>query len=157
MHFLNGSGSTFRLLIAGEGKLLGHLQRKARKLRIHKQVEFLGFVDDMPSFFNSIDIFLLTSRYEGFSNVIPEAMASGKPVISFDIRSSSEIIQEGYNGYIVPQEDIPGMGARILELVRNPDQLEAMGKQARQVVEERFSFEKVQVEIKELIQRSLRS
>lgn len=54
----------YRLLIAGEGKMLHTLEKKAHELGVSGQVEFLGFVEDMPSFFRSIDIFLLSSRFE---------------------------------------------------------------------------------------------
>jgi glycosyltransferase involved in cell wall biosynthesis len=110
--------------------------------------------DDMPAFFNSIDIFLLTSRYEGFSNVIPEAMASGKPVISFDIRSSGEIIQDGITGFITEPNDLKQMADRIIELAGNRRLMEEMGRNGRKRIEEFFTFEKVQEEIMELITHS---
>ena len=92
MQFLQNKEHQFKLLIAGEGRLLHSLQKKAKKLGIEDQVEFLGFVEDMPAFFRSLDIFLLSSHYEGFGYVIAEAMASRKPVVAFDIKSSGEII-----------------------------------------------------------------
>ena len=105
MHYLLANGNRFRLLIAGEGRLLHSLQKKVRKLGIGKQVEFLGFVEDMPAFFRSLDIFLLSSHYEGFGYVIAEAMASRKPVVAFDIKSSAEIIQHGVTGYITERNN----------------------------------------------------
>jgi glycosyltransferase involved in cell wall biosynthesis len=151
---LSGSRLNIKLLIAGEGKLLHALQKRAKRLNVDHQVEFLGFVDNMPSFFNSIDIFLLTSRYEGFSNVIPEAMASRKPVISFDIRSSSEIILDGETGYIIEQENVQEMAARVMKLAGNRSLREQMGANARKRVEEMFSFERTQKAILELITHS---
>ena len=57
------------------------LKKKAKEFGVDHRVEFLGFVEDMPAFFRSLDIFLLSSHYEGFGYVITEAMASRKPVV----------------------------------------------------------------------------
>lgn len=151
LKILGESKFTFKMLIAGEGKLLSNLKRKAVNLGVEDRVEFLGFVENMPAFFNSIDIFLLTSKYEGFSNVIPEAMASRKPVISFDIKSSGEIIQDGITGYITEQNNVREMADRILEIASDSALKQQMGENGRKLVEESFSFDKIKEEIMELI------
>ena len=151
LKLLGESKYVFKMLIAGEGKLLGYLKKKAVSLGVEDRVEFLGFVENMPAFFNSIDIFLLTSKYEGFSNVIPEAMASRKPVISFDIKSSGEIIQDGKTGYITEQNNVREMADRILEIAADSSLREQMGENGRKLVEETFSFNTIKEEIMELI------
>jgi glycosyltransferase involved in cell wall biosynthesis len=117
-------------------------------------VVFLGFVENMPAFFKSLDIFLLTSRYEGFSNVIPEAMASRVPVITFDVKSTSEIIEQGKTGYIVEQKNMQQMVDRVLELAGDRGLRERVGMNGRKRAEELFSFEKNQEKILDLVARS---
>ncbi|MCK4746276.1 MAG: glycosyltransferase, partial [Bacteroidales bacterium] len=151
MHYLLANGNRFRLLIAGEGRLLHSLQKKVRKLGIGKQVEFLGFVEDMPAFFRSLDIFLLSSHYEGFGYVIAEAMASRKPVVAFDIKSSAEIIQHGVTGYITERNNASELARRVKELAENKTMREQMGLNGRKRVEELFSFEKNKEEIMDMI------
>jgi len=151
MKLLGESEYRFKMLIAGEGKMLGHLKRKAASLGMEERVKFLGFVENMPAFFNTIDIFLLTSKYEGFSNVIPEAMASSKPVVSFDIKSSGEIIQDGLTGYVTEQNNVREMADRILEIVSDKALMEQMGQNGRKLVEETFSFDKIKEEVMEII------
>jgi glycosyltransferase involved in cell wall biosynthesis len=151
MYLLKDDPLNFRLLIAGEGRLLHPLQRKVRKLEIEDRVEFLGFVDEMPAFFNSIDIFLLTSHYEGFGYVIAEAMASRRPVVAFDIKSSAEIVEHGVTGYLTSRESVEEMAGRVRELGMDRELREKMGNLGRKRVEELFSFEKNQAEILELI------
>lgn len=141
----------YRLLIAGEGKMLHLLEKKAHKLGVSDQVEFLGFVEDMPSFFRSIDIFLLSSRYEGFGYVLAEAMASQKPVVAFDIKSSAEIVVHGETGYITGLNNIDEMTARVHELAEDGELRNRMGEKGRVRVEEQFSFERSQKEVIELI------
>jgi len=157
LRYLQVNGHRFTLLIAGEGRLMGHLQRKARKLGVDGQVRFLGFVEDMPSFFRSLDIFLLPSTYEGFGYVIAEAMASRKPVIAFDIRSSAEIIVHGTTGYVTERNNPSAMARRVLELSGSRELREVMGKNGRKRVEELFSFEKNREEILDVILRSGRN
>jgi glycosyltransferase involved in cell wall biosynthesis len=154
MKELGQSRFKFKMLIAGEGKLLNLLQKKARKLKVDHKVVFLGFVENMPAFFKSLDIFLLTSRYEGFSNVIPEAMASRVPVITFDVKSTSEIIEQGKTGYIVEQKNMQQMVDRVLELAGDRGLRERVGMNGRKRAEELFSFEKNQEKILDLVARS---
>ena len=153
MQLLNNNGFRFKLLIAGEGKLLQSLKHRARKINVEDRVEFLGFVEDMPAFFSSLDIFLLSSHYEGFGYVIAEAMASRKPVIAFDIKSSAEIIAHGETGYITDKDNIRAMSERVLELAGNKALREKMGKKGRKRVEELFSFEKNHKEVVDIITR----
>jgi len=140
----------YKLLIAGEGKMLHVLEKMAQKLDVSDQVKFLGFVNDMPSFFRSIDIFVLSSQFEGFGYVIAEAMASRVPVVAFDIKSSAEIIEQGETGYITRANDIDEMTSRVQELANDRSLREKMGEKGRIRVEKLFSFEKSQKEIVEL-------
>jgi len=154
MKRLKKENRKYRLLIAGEGRLLHFLQRKARKLGVADSVDFLGFVEDMPSFFVSLDVFLLSSDYEGFGYVVAEAMASMKPVVAFDIKSSAEIVHHEKTGYLTRLGNVREMTSRVIELEGNDDLREEMGLEGRKRVEELFSFEQKQEEIKELITRS---
>lgn len=147
---LQGSSYKFRLIIAGEGRLLHSLEEKARDLNVDQQVEFIGFIEDMPAFYKSLDIFLLSSRYEGFSNVINEAMASSLPVVVFDIKSSSEVINHGVSGYITRNGDIQEMAERVLELAGNEALRVRMGANARKQIVEQFSLDYLMDDIKEL-------
>lgn len=154
MKLLKKESRDYKLLIAGEGRLLHSLQRKVRKLGLTDKVKFLGFVEDMPSFFKSIDIFLLSSEYEGFGYVIAEAMASMKPVVAFDIKSSAEIIDHGKTGFLTAQGNIKEMTSRVIELEGKRALREEMGKNGRRRVEELFAFDKKQEEIEELLTRT---
>jgi len=142
MKLLKNDTVRYKLLFAGEGKMLHTLEKMAKSLGVSELVEFLGFVEDMPSFLSSIDIFILPSRYEGFANVIQEAMASGKPVVTFDIKSSAEIIQQGETGYMAVPYSVDDMTSMVKELGGDKGLRELMGENGRARVEKDFSFEK---------------
>jgi glycosyltransferase involved in cell wall biosynthesis len=142
MKELQADQTSYRLLIAGEGGMLRTLERKAKKLGVRDQVEFLRFVEDMPAFFSSIDIFLLPSRFEGFGYVLAEAMACRKPVVVFDFKSSPEIVEDGVTGYITRSDRVDEMTRRVRELAGDRKLREEIGAHGRARVEALFSFEK---------------
>jgi glycosyltransferase involved in cell wall biosynthesis len=154
MELLKEKEIRFRLLLAGEGKLSEILKSKARNLGVDHLVEFLGFVDHMPSFYSSIDILILPSQYEGFGYVLIEAMASRKPVVAFNVKSSSEIVEHGKTGYLVPPNQIHEMADRVLELAADKALREQMGENGRARVQDLFSFDNNKKEINDLLMPS---
>jgi len=154
MKVLGESSFRFKLLIAGKGKLQEILHEKAREEGVEDQVEFLGFVEDMTTFYNSIDIFLLPSRYEGFSNVVLEAMVSAKPVVSFDVGSVNEVIDHGKTGLVGKSNSVDEMSRLILDLAADKSRREEMGNKARERIETSFSFEQNMNEVITLVTRN---
>jgi glycosyltransferase involved in cell wall biosynthesis len=141
-HLLRSRGVAFRLLVAGAGDLHRELMDRARELGVQSHVEFLGFVDDVPGFLAGIDIFLLSSLWEGFGYVITEAGAASLPVVAFDVSSNPEIIEHGTTGYLVPFGDVSAFAGRVQELIERPDLRRTMGAAARAAVERRFRLDR---------------
>ncbi len=133
----------FRIIIAGEGRLENRLREYARSSGVEDRIVFLGFIEDMKSFLDSIDIFVLTSLWEGFGYVIVEAMANSKPVLAFDVSSNPEIIEDGRNGYLIPPYDIEKLSDRVVQLMENQSLRIQFGKYAKESVYERFSYDRV--------------
>lgn len=99
-----------RLKILGDGPSRKELEKLAKSLGINSDLEFLGFVRDPTLHMRSATIFILTSRYEGFGNVIVEAMSVGLPVVSTDCPyGPSEIITHAHNGLLVRVGDVEGV------------------------------------------------
>lgn len=97
---LKKSGTEFNLRILGDGKLEESLKDQVKLMGIEKQVFFEGYVSDPGKYYISADILLLSSRWEGFGNVIVEAMSYGLPVVATNCPyGPSEIIEEGKNGF----------------------------------------------------------
>jgi len=90
------SASQWSLSIAGSGSLLPSLERQVNELGLSHSVTFLGKVADMRGFYKSLDIFVLSSKYEGFGLVLLEAMLENIPIISSDMPTAREILGEGY-------------------------------------------------------------
>ena len=137
---LSKSKQNFRILIAGDGRLKDQLREYARTCGVEDRIVFMGFIEDMKSFMDSIDIFILSSRWEGFGYVIVEAMANAKPVVAFDVSSNPEIIEEGRNGFLIPPFDIGLFSDRVMELIANRELREKFGAYAKASVYERFDY-----------------
>lgn len=84
VRLLKNKGVSVRLRIAGDGTKSGgiELKKEVARLGLDSNVEFLGFIDDVPDFFESIDVFLMTSSSEGHPLALTQALAAAKPILS---------------------------------------------------------------------------
>lgn len=114
-----------RLMILGQGALRSDLIRLARELGVGDSVELPGHISDPYPFMKGASVFVLSSLYEGFGNVLVEAMACGTPVVSTDCPGGPrEILDNGVWGKLVRVGDSESMAKAILEtlqLERGPD------------------------------------
>jgi glycosyltransferase involved in cell wall biosynthesis len=109
------------LLILGEGKQRGELARLADHLGITADVELMGFQANPYPFMRAADLFVLSSSWEGFGNVLVEAMACGTPVVATDCPSGpSQILQGGRYGALVPVDDVDALARAMVAALRNP-------------------------------------
>ena len=113
----------WRLAIAGAGeagKVV--LMELARELQVSDKVEFLGFVPDLDREMRRSEIFVLSSRYEGLSMVLLEAMSQGCACVSFDcISGPSEMITSEVTGLLVENQNCEAMTAAVSRLIENPE------------------------------------
>ena len=152
---LKKKGLNFRIIIAGTGKLKSKLRKYAKSLDVVDEVIFLGFVDNIKNFTTSIDIFVLTSLYEGFGYVLVEAMAEKKPVVAFDIHSSAEIIRDGVTGYLVEKANVEDLTRRLEQLMSDKKLRDEMGEKGRRRVEEIFTFTETLSKVEALIRKGM--
>lgn len=109
-----------QLVIIGEGPERPHLEKIIYELNLTDKVFLLGFKKNPYKYMARADVFVLSSRYEGFPNVILEAMACGVPVISTNCPSGpKEIIMHRENGILVPIGDPEKLANAIIELLQN--------------------------------------
>ncbi len=121
-----------RLVILGEGEKEYELKQLAEDLRITDDVAFLGFQGNPFKFVRKSSVFVLSSIYEGFPNVLIEAMACGVPVVSTRCPSGpAEIITDSVNGFLVPVKDEVKLAEAILQIITNPDMAASMAYEAK--------------------------
>jgi len=130
-----------KLILVGRGDegYTRKMQNLCEEFSISDRVIFAGYRDDIPSVLKDIDILIFpTISGEGFSRVILEAMAAGKPVVATDDAGNPEAVVDGITGYIVPTRNSAALATRIDELVGNKKKRDAMGNAGRRRVETLF-------------------
>lgn len=121
-----------RLVILGEGEEREDLERLVRKLDLLSSVRFPGFVPNPVAYFSKADVFVLSSAWEGFGNVLAEAMAVGTPVVSTNCPSGpAEILANGKYGKLVDIADAAGLADAILSTLDSPIDPLALQDRAR--------------------------
>ncbi len=128
--------------IAGEvlePEYFGELQELVRELDLSDHVRFVGGVKDLGHHLAGVDIFVLPSRSEGFSNAILEAMAASLPVIATDVGGNAEAVEDGVSGLIVPAESAEALAGAMTQMLEDPSRATAMGMAGRRLLVERFT------------------
>ncbi|HWR03444.1 MAG TPA: glycosyltransferase family 4 protein [Humidesulfovibrio sp.] len=136
---LKDTAPPFRLLIAGTGELEAELRAQTTRLGLEDRVEFLGFVQDMKAFHQSIDIFALPSLWEGFGFVLAEAMTMRLPVAAFAVSSIPEVVEHGVTGLLCAPET-HALAHNLRELLNDATLRARMGAAGRARVLERFDL-----------------
>ena len=138
-----GHHPDWTLTIYGAGPLLGELQSQVERLNLKQRVHFAGAVPDPFARLKAADLFVLSSRFEGFGMALAEAMACGLPVVSFDCpEGPSGIIRHGLDGILVPREDVKALAAVLDRLMGDAQERQRLAARAPEV-RERFGTEKI--------------
>lgn len=126
----------YSLRLVGSGPELTSLRALAERLGIAHRVNFVGITRAPEADMGAATIFVLSSRYEGFPNVLVEAMALGCAVIATDCPSGpAEIVVDGESGLLVPVDDVTALSKAIDELLRSESRRATLGQAALRVRE----------------------
>lgn len=144
---------SFKILIAGTGELKPELDELIKANNLQNEVVLLGFIADMENFMNSLDIFVLTSSWEGFGYVIVEAMAASKPVVAYNITSNPEIIKDEHTGFLIEHKNIDMFSQKIELLIKDSDTRIKFGMNGRKYAEENFQLDDRTTEFVDYMQK----
>lgn len=145
----------WRLEIAGEGEERAALQQLVGRLGMQERIELAGFRPDLAARHQAAGLFVLPSRFEGFPNVLVEAMSHGTAVIAANCRSGpSEIVHDQIDGRLVAVDDVEQLSQVMSALIADPLRRFDLGRAARAATE-RFRLTHVLDMWEETLERCL--
>lgn len=132
------TGNT-HLWLVGQGEERGSLQALAAGLGISHRVHFLGWQQDVRPFLAASDMFVMPSRFEPLGNVVLEAWAQDRPVISTRSQGPLWFMSDAANGLLVDIDDVDGLSSALQRLIDDPALRERIVNGGRQTLVEKFS------------------
>lgn len=137
----------YKLFVVGDGDLKKHYQEVAKDLNISEQVIFTGRVadEDLVKYYNLCDLFVLPSidKSEAFGLVLLEAMACAKPVVASNLPGVRSVFEDGKQGYFMESKNVDDLKNKIKVIFSDEEKRKLMGLAARQLVEEKYDWERV--------------
>ena len=117
-------------LIVGDGDLMESLKEQAARLGLGDRVVFAGHRTDVPDLLAALDVFCISSLYEGTPLALFEAMAAGRPIVSTAVDGCREVLEDGVSGVLIPPADAKALAGALERVVTNAELREALGRRA---------------------------
>jgi glycosyltransferase involved in cell wall biosynthesis len=121
-----------RFLLVGDGDQMEPLRRQAEALGIAASVVFAGHRPDVPALLGALDVFCISSTYEGTPLALFEAMAAGKAIVSTAVDGCREVLENGVTGLLVPPRDPEALAAALLRVLDDAGLRAALAQRARE-------------------------
>jgi glycosyltransferase involved in cell wall biosynthesis len=145
----------FRLRIVGDGQERAGLERLSTELGLTFAVEFMGERSNVPALLATAGFFVSSSKTEGISLTVLEAMSVGLPVVTTAVGGSPEILVEGTTGHLSPAENPQALADAILRMCRTKSAWKKMGRAGRERVEEHFNIRSTMAHYESLYEQTL--
>lgn len=148
---------SWRLIILGEGAQRSALEAQVQVFGLGDRISLPGRAGNMSEWYEAADLYVMSSRFEGFPNTLVEAMAHGLPAISFDCDTGPrDIIRNELDGLLVSAADAAALTVALRRVMSNQTEREQWGARAREV-RERFSMQRVTASWETLFQELRRA
>ncbi|HEY5320950.1 MAG TPA: glycosyltransferase [Galbitalea sp.] len=141
--------------IVGDGDALGGLVSRAEELGLADRVTFTGYIPNAPRAIAALDVSVLLTSSEGFSNVLLESMAAGVPILATAIPANCEAIESEAQGLLVPVGSVEETATALRRLLDDPASADQFGQAARRRAAERYSMERQAASTVQLYERLL--
>jgi len=142
-------------VLVGDGSERARLEKLTHTLGLEDQVHFLGQRDDVADVLPLLDVSVLPSRTEALPLAILESMAAGVPIVATNVGSVHELVSTGYNGVVVPRNDVGALATAMVGVLRDPDDARRMAENGRKRVEQ-YDVQRMVQQMEDLFERLLR-
>ncbi|MEA3308124.1 MAG: glycosyltransferase family 4 protein [Chloroflexota bacterium] len=144
-----------RFLLVGDGPLRADVEAALVKEGIAERTVLTGLRRDVPRLLVALDVFLLTSLWEGLPRVIPQALAMRIPVVANRADGTVEAISHGETGFLAAPGDLDALVQYSLTLLREPERRRAMGERGREFANREFDVREMVAQIARLYEQLL--
>jgi len=144
-----------KLLIVGTGKLKNKLENLVDKLKLEKQVIFLGHIDhdDLPKYLWASDIFCRPSLSEGLGISFLEAMAAGLPVIATPVGGIPDFLEDGETGVFCKVRNPKSIADAVSRLLNDKELYDKIAENGLRLVEEKYDWERISLQMKNIYEK----
>jgi L-malate glycosyltransferase len=132
-----------RFVILGEGELREHLEKQVHEHHLEKHVRLPGFRTDVLGCIKRFDLFVMSSVSEGLGTSLLDAMAASRPIVATTAGGIPEIVEDGFNGLLVPPRDAHELAAAIVRALKDRPLRERLGAAGFARVNERFTVDQM--------------
>ena len=132
-----------KFILVGDGILRSKIARQVKKLNLQDKFIFAGWRNDVNKILSALDIFALSSLWEGLPIAALEALACGLAVVATNTGGIQEVIKEGKNGFLVSRRDSSGLSEKIIMLLRDENLRKAVGNNAKNALGHDFTVEQM--------------
>lgn len=143
----------FKAYMIGEGHQKDLIAAQIAAHELYDLVEIIPYRQDMPAFYQQIDVGVLTSFGEGLPRALLEPMACGKPVLCTDVKGSREAVIDGVTGHILPLGEPAKLANKMLWCINHQNELHTMGVAAREHVIRQYAEQQVMERLSDLYLR----
>lgn len=143
IEILKKQGRNIYLILIGDGEMRKPLETEIVNKKLTDCVNLVGSRSDIDQLLPGADVFILSSKREGFPMSILEAMAAGLPVIATKVGGIPEVIQDGQNGILVPPQDPVSLANAICRVLDDSEYAGNLGQEARLTIEKNYSLKTI--------------
>ncbi|KAB2445577.1 glycosyltransferase family 4 protein [Bacillus luti] len=133
---LSNKYKNIKCLLVGIGEKQEDYKEMVVSLKLHNHILFLGFREDIPELMSAADTVTLLSKREGLPKALLEALAASKPLVVTDVRGNRDLVQDGFNGYVVNVSDIEGTVMAFENLITNSQTKKIFESRSREMSKE---------------------
>ncbi|MCA8987712.1 MAG: glycosyltransferase family 4 protein [Planctomycetaceae bacterium] len=146
-----------KFLFIGDGILRETFQKQIAELGLTEHFIFTGLVppEQIPTLMQAVEIVAHTSQWEGLARVLPQALLSGKPIVSFDIDGAREVAIPDQTGFLIPRNDFSALSSALITLAGDAEMRSRLGEQGRQRFREQFHHQFMSSRIRDVYSRVL--
>jgi glycosyltransferase involved in cell wall biosynthesis len=142
-------------LLVGDGPLKEQVIQAIKEFDIGHRVILTGLRRDVPDLLSAMDVFLLTSLWEGLPRVVPQAMAMGLPVVSNQVDGISDAVIDGQTGFLARPGDTQALATHCVRLLQKPSLRQTLGTNGKLFVQTEFSLERMIEQLEEIYENLL--